>query len=551
MKIKILLIGINARYTHSNLAIRYLRNSILDLDYETEIAEYSINQLRLDILQDIFFRKPNVIAFSVYIWNSELVKTLLPETRKILPNCKLILGGPEVSFNAQEWLNDFPQIDHIITGQAEAGFRWLAENMFKTNEKIISKSNPHFCKIAFPYLEADFPQLNHKYIYYESSRGCSFKCSYCLSSRNDQKLEFRDVEQAKTELNWLLDKNPKIIKFVDRTFNINPKFSREIWQFLIEKDTNTKFHFEIHPELLQEIDFELMKKCPDERFQFEIGIQSTNPETLRAIYRTQDWEKIESNIRRLKKLENIHLHVDLIAGLPYEDKQSLIKSFNDIISLQADHFQVGFLKVLNGTQMQEKAIEYELAYQQNPPYQVLQTKWLSLEGLFEFQQIEKLVNVVYNSENFPTTYSQVISMFASPFYFFQTLRQFCLERLFDLNKRDWQSVAKNLLKFVKTKRPDAKDLFADCLRWDWCRIAAGHHYPEFLDCPQTKEWKRNGQEFLKTLNTDNNRFQSSQIKRTIYFSSASIEFQSKFASSNSIYAFVPVRKKKEIINLVT
>ena len=206
MSLKILLVGINARYTHSNLAIRYLRNAIHDLNYEVEIAEYSINQHLLDILQNIYFRKPDVIGFSVYIWNSELLKHLLPEIKKILPECKLILGGPEVSYNHEEWISAFSTVDNIITGHGEAGFRFMAENNFLWNDKIISKPNPLFSEIPFPFFEADFLELEHKYIYYESSRGCSFRCSYCLSSRSDQKLEFRSIEQVKTELNWLLQK---------------------------------------------------------------------------------------------------------------------------------------------------------------------------------------------------------------------------------------------------------------------------------------------------------------------------------------------------------
>ncbi|MCF7867168.1 MAG: DUF4080 domain-containing protein [Candidatus Cloacimonetes bacterium] len=551
MKTKILLIGINARYTHSNLAIRYLRNSIQNLNFETQIVEYSINQNSLDILQDIYFRKPDIIAFSVYIWNSELIKILLPEIKKILAECKLILGGPEVSFNSQEWLKNFPQIDYIITGYGEAGFRFLAENDFESDQKIISKLNQHFNQIPFPYLEEDFPEMEHKYIYYESSRGCSFKCSYCLSSRSDQKLEFRSLEQVKTELNWLLERNPKIIKFVDRTFNIKPDFSKVIWKFLIEKDTNAKFHFEIHPELLQNEDFEILEKCPADRFQFEIGIQSTNSKTLEAIHRKQNWEKIKSNIGRLNEMGNIHLHVDLIAGLPFEDRQNLIKSFNDIISLNADHFQVGFLKVLPGTEMQEKTEEFKLVYQQHPPYQVLKTKWLSLEDLFEFQQIEKLVNSIYNSENFCTTYSQLITEFSSPFQFFRTLLKFCIDQNFDLNKRDWQNVAENILTFVTNELSASINFSTDCLQWDWCQIASGHHYPIFLNSGKIKEWKVVGQELLKTWNNENEPFQSSQLKRTIYFKPSSKKLINKLKLKNSIYAFVPVQNKKEIIELVT
>ena len=216
---RLLLVGINARYTHLNLAIRYLRNYTIDLEYQTEIIEFSINQNILEILEQIVNTEPEIIAFSVYIWNTDIIRLLLPEIKKILPDSKIILGGPEVSYNPEDWLKEFSEIDFIICGAGEAGFRYLLENDFAVSNAIIRKKNPHFSQIPFPYLSSDFPEIKDKYIYYESSRGCSFKCSYCLSSRSDQALEFRDIENVKKKLTFLIKQNPKIIKFVDRTFN--------------------------------------------------------------------------------------------------------------------------------------------------------------------------------------------------------------------------------------------------------------------------------------------------------------------------------------------
>jgi radical SAM superfamily enzyme YgiQ (UPF0313 family) len=552
MSLKILLVGINARYTHSNLAIRYLRNALPPKNYEVDIAEFSINQNPLDILQDIYSRKPDVICLSVYIWNSDLIKKMLPDLKNIFPKSRLILGGPEVSYNPQIWIDNYPQIDQIIKGHGEAGLSFLAESNFTWQDKIIYKSNPKFSELPFPYLESDFPELEHKYIYYESSRGCSFRCSYCLSSRSDQKLEFRSIEQVKEELGWLLKREPKIIKFVDRTFNVKPDFARNIWKFLIEQSTNTKFHFEIHPELLSKVDFEILQNCPEDRFQFEIGIQSTNPSTLKAIHRSQNWQKTQENIQKLVALSNIHLHVDLIAGLPYEDWDSLIRSFNDIISLMTDHFQVGFLKVLPGTEMQEKVGEYGIVSQQNPPYQILQNKWLSFEDLSEFEQIEKLVNSIINSENFKITFAQMKKKFTNSYALFQSLLVFCANKSIDLNKRDWQSVAKLLWHFVNEHHISDLEFFLDCLRWDWCQIAAGHHYPDFLNSKKTKEWKAIG---LKSIRDERDRIdetiklQSSQINRSIFFMPKTGKFRDRMNLDESIYAFVPIGKKKVRIQL--
>jgi radical SAM superfamily enzyme YgiQ (UPF0313 family) len=548
MKTKILLIGINARFTHSNPAIRYIRNAVSDMDYDVLIKEYSINQSSLEILQSIYAQIPDIIAISVYIWNSDLVKKLLPDIKKILTHSKLILGGPEVNYVAQNWITAFPEIDCIISGYGESAFRRLAEDKFKTKKKIISQPNPPFRDIPFPYVDDDFPILNKKYIYYESSRGCSFRCSYCLSSRMDQKLEFRDIEQVKRELNWLLEKNIRIIKFVDRTFNFDPEFSREIWSFLIEKETDMKFHFEIRPDLLQEADFELLKKCPTDRFQFEIGIQTTNNLTLKAIHRFQSWKKIAENVHRLKQFGSIHLHVDLIAGLPFEDRNSLINSFNDIISLEAEHFQVGFLKVLPGTEMQEKAEEFKLVFQQHPPYQVLKTKWLTMEDLIDFMQIDKLVNSIYNSGNFKTTYSQVVSMFTSPYQFFETILHFCKIQRYDLNLREWQKVAEYFIKFVEKEFSDFLDFFRDCLRWDWCSLADSHYYPPIINCSQTRAWKSSG--FVMLQNETNSfGFRTFQINRAIFLKPTTILFREKMNLENSIYAFIKSENKIKIIEL--
>ncbi|MDA3812892.1 MAG: DUF4080 domain-containing protein, partial [Candidatus Cloacimonetes bacterium] len=429
---KLLLVGINARYTHSNLALRYLRNFVDDLEHKTEILEFSINQDMLAILEQITRVRPEFIALSVYIWNTDIIYSLLPEIKKILPDSKIILGGPEVSYNPEEWLSKFSEIDYIVCGAGEAGLRYLLENGLQIGNQIIRKKNPHFSEIPFAYLPSDFPEIKNKYIYYESSRGCSFKCSYCLSSRSDQTLEFRDLENVRKELAFIIKQEPRIIKFVDRTFNINKEHSREIWKFLIDLEPNMTFHFEIHPELLDDEDLQILKKCPKGLFQFEIGIQSTNPETLKAIQRSGNWEKTADIVHQLISLGNIHIHVDLIAGLPFEDMQGFERSFNDIFNLKADHFQLGFLKVLPGTEMAENADKFGITSTKMNPYIILKNQWLSFDDLNKIHKIETLLNVFSNSNKFKTTLQYLIPRFDSPFIFFNDLLDFLQTRNFDL-----------------------------------------------------------------------------------------------------------------------
>ncbi len=549
---KILLLGINARFTHSNLAIRYLRNYISDLPFKIVLKEISINCSLLEILAILYEEKPEIIGISVYIWNSEIVKKLLPEIKKILPKSQLILGGPEVSYNPEHWLEKFPQIDHIVCGLGEEGFRYLLEQ--GTSKKIIHKQNPHLFKIKFPYLDSDFPDLKQKYIYYESSRGCPFKCSYCLSSRTDQKLEFREFKQVKKELLFLIEKKPKIIKFVDRTFNLNPEHYRKIWKFLIEINHQIRFHFEIHPNLLENEDFEILKKCPKGLFQFEIGIQSTNPKTLQSIHRIYNWKETKQKIQELLKLKTIHIHVDLIAGLPFEDYSTFRNSFNNIYELKPDHFQLGFLKILPGTEMDEKAGEYEIINTKSAPYQVLKTRWLSFEELLQIHKIENLLNLFYNSHKFEMVILNLLEYFKSPFDFYQNLVKFSEKQEILFQQKNWFLNAKFLIQFIKKTLSSELDFFLDCLRWDWCKIAKSHFYPEFLRTKETENAKKAGYKYLKSLSKkgliqiNEISFSVSDLKKAIFFQPSSDAFRNKYVKKNECFAFIRINDITQIID---
>ena len=541
---KLLLVGINARYTHLNLAIRYLRNHINDLEYKTEIIEFSINQNILEILEQIAYNKPEILAFSVYIWNTDLVRILLPEIKNILPDSKIIMGGPEVSYNPKEWLKEFPEIDFIICGAGETGFRYLLENNLAISNAIIRRKNPHFSEIPFPYLPSDFPEIKNKYIYYESSRGCSFKCSYCLSSRSDQALEFRDIENVKKELAFLIKQNPKIIKFVDRTFNAKKEHSREIWKFLIELNPKITLHFEVHPELIDEKDLQILKNCPKRLFQFEIGIQSTNPETLKAIHRVNNWQKTSNIIKQLTLLGNIHIHVDLIAGLPFETMNDFEKSFNDIFSLNADNFQLGFLKVLPGTEMAENTNNFGIVSTRTNPYIILKNNWLSFEELSKLHKVETLLDVFSNSNKFKMTLKYLIPKFDTPFLFFDKLLKFLQTNNYDLQTKNWKKNAFELLQFIKENLPDDINFFFDCLRWDWCLQARSHYYPEFLRCDNDAEAKKEGYALLNShkikdiIKVDNIEISVSELKKVIYFIPKSNVFKQQILSNYDSALFV-------------
>ena len=316
----ILLLGINARYTHSNPALLYLKSSIADLDKNVSVIEFSTGESAEKIAGEIQSIKPDLLAISVYIWNSFLVKKIIKDIKTSLPGMKIVLGGPEVSYSSGEWMLEFGGIDYIITGGGEAAFRKLADPGLTMDRGVIPGCNPHFSLIRFPYTDDDMKNLKGRYIYYESSRGCPFNCSYCLSSVKGQNVEFRKIDQVRDELDFFSSYNLPLIKFVDRTFNLKKDHYFPVWEHIVKKfsGSGTCFHFEIFPELLDDDDLDFLSGVPSGLFQFEMGIQSTNAETLKEINRSGSWINAEEKIKKLAGMGNIHLHTDLIAGLPFE-----------------------------------------------------------------------------------------------------------------------------------------------------------------------------------------------------------------------------------------
>lgn len=440
---KILLAACNAKYIHSNLAVYNLKSCSGKYSPNVVIKEYTINQIRDDILKDIYLEQPDVICFSCYIWNISFVKELVPDLKKILPHVDFWAGGPEVSYDAVEFLKKNPAFFGVMIGEGEETFHELAgyyierkpENLkeirgvaFHDETKVPDivhtgwRELMDLSKVPFAY--SNLTEFKNRIIYYESSRGCPFSCSYCLSSI-DKKLRFRDIELVKNELQFFIDNKVPQVKFVDRTFNCKHDHAMAIWRYITEHDNGiTNFHFEISADLLREEELALMKTMRPGLIQLEIGVQSTNPQTIKAIRRTMDFEKLKGIVEQIHGFGNIHQHLDLIAGLPYEGYDSFHKSFCDVYALRPEQFQLGFLKVLKGSHMMEMTGEYQILYKDREPYEVLSTAWLTYGEILRLKMVESMVEVYYNSGQFKHTLVFLEQYFEDPFRMYEALGRF-------------------------------------------------------------------------------------------------------------------------------
>ena len=450
---KVLLTAINAKYIHSNLAVYSLKASAGEYKDKVEIAEFTINNQADFILKEIYKRKPDVLMFSCYIWNLSMIEEVMREFHKLCPDVPIWLGGPEVSFEVEAFLHEHPEVTGVMMGEGEETFRELCgiyvRHEAATGEVCLCKEDLADTKgIAFAYVEGDekktqvnewrsimdmstlpfsynkMEDFSNRIIYYESSRGCPFSCSYCLSSV-DKKLRFRDAELVKEELQFFIDQKVPQIKFVDRTFNCHHEHAMEIWKYIHEHDNGvTNFHFEVSADLLNEEELALMAQMRPGLIQLEIGVQSTNEVTIKEIKRTMKLECLKEIVEKVKSFGNIHQHLDLIAGLPYEDYDTFRKSFDEIYALHPNQLQMGFLKVLKGSYMYEHANEYGILYHDNPPYEVLATNWLSYDDMLRMKRIEEMLEVYYNSGQFEITMKVLGTHFDSAFDMFQKLGDF-------------------------------------------------------------------------------------------------------------------------------
>jgi len=505
--VKFLLVAVNAKYIHSNPAIYSLRAYAGEtLRAYVELAEYTINQFMQEILADIYNRKPDVIGFSCYIWNWKLIQELLAENPKLLPDTELWLGGPEVSYDADVILRQYPQLAGIMVGEGEATFRELLEYYVerrqreiaedelcdaagnlperelsaKLREKALALQHIHGLCLpsgftpfraltdmsSIPFLYDDLAPFENKIIYYETSRGCPYRCSYCLSSL-DRAVRFRDLGIVKRELQFFLDKRVKQVKFVDRTFNCNHDHAMAIWQYIYEHDNGvTNFHFEISAHILRKDEIALLNRFRPGLAQLEIGVQSVNPQTLGAIRRVMDVDRLGEIVEVIRRGGNIHQHLDLIAGLPFEDYGSFRESFNRVYHMRPQQLQLGFLKVLKGSEIWERAEEYGIRYLSQPPYEVLYTKWLSYGDVLRLKRIEEMVEIYYNSAQFTNTMLFLERAFPDPFAMYEALADFYEKRGYFVSSPARSYRYHVLLAFALEYDPERQEAYRELLTYD-------------------------------------------------------------------------------------
>ena len=436
---KILLAACNAKYIHSNPAVYDLKAYAAAYKDSVQIKEFTINQPKDEIMKEIYRSGADVVCFSCYIWNISFVRELIRDLKKILPDTAFWAGGPEVSFHAKDFLEDMPQVTGIMKGEGEETFLALAGYYLEGRGRLEEISGIVFRKEGeivdngfrepvdldrIPFIYENSGNFENRIIYYESSRGCPFSCSYCLSSI-DRKLRFRSLSLVKKELQFFLDHRVPQVKFVDRTFNCRHEHAMEIWKYILEHDNGvTNFHFEVSADLFREDELELIGRMRPGLIQLEIGVQSANPETLEAVHRKTDLEKLRRNVEKIRSFHSVHQHLDLIAGLPCEDYESFRRSFDFVYSMKPDQLQLGFLKVLKGSLMEEKAREYGITCKSLEPYEVLSTRWISYEEILKLKTVESMVEVYYNSGQFQYTLNWLTGFWEDAFSFYEDLGRF-------------------------------------------------------------------------------------------------------------------------------
>lgn len=479
---KVILTAINAKYIHSNLAVYSLRAYAKPYQKDISIAEYTINQQIDDILMDLYKRKPDILCFSCYIWNLTYVEELVREIKKIFPRITIWVGGPEVSYDAKDVLSRLAEVTGVMFGEGEETFLELLAHYYgegkplseiagvayrdEKNEICQNEWRKTIDLSSVPFVYQDMADFKNKIIYYESSRGCPFSCSYCLSSV-DKCLRFRDLELVKKELQFFIEEEVPQVKFVDRTFNCNHRHAMEIWTYLMEHDRGiTNFHFEVAADLLNEEELQLIEQMRPGLIQLEIGVQSTNEKTIREIRRTMKFSKVAEIVKRINQRGNVHQHLDLIAGLPFEDMESFQKSFDDVYDLQPEQLQLGFLKVLKGSYMEERAADYGLVYKSRPPYEVLYTNWLSYEDVLVLKMVEEMVETYYNSGQFTYTLRHLEKEFETPFQMYLKLGRFYENHKLHLMSHSRITRYEILLEFVESLGTEQEDLYRELLTFD-------------------------------------------------------------------------------------
>lgn len=507
---KTLLVSINSKFIHSNLAVRYLKAYTKNLDYDCITREFSINDKAYRVLEEIVKENAEIVAFSVYIWNVQFVKVVSTLLKLVKPGIVILFGGPEVSYDSENYLKNSCG-DYLICGEGEETYHEFIEYMIANKENInipLPKIKGLYVKdhekidffgirelidinsVVFPYSEQD--DLSNKIVYYEASRGCPFNCIYCLSS-TVHGVRFRNINKVKEELNFLLSKGVKLIKFVDRTFNCRETFASEIWRYLIELDTDAVFHFEISGDILTENELQLLSKAPKGRFQFEVGVQTTNDKVLKNINRYVNFLDIKEKVLELEKIKNIKQHLDLITGLPGEDYTSFKQSFNDVYSTLPEEIQLGFLKLLKGSQMRQEAEKWGMIYSPYPPYEILLTDEISFNEIQKLKRVEAVLDKYYNSQKFSNILNYFLKKFISPFDFYYELGTFFENRGYFGRSISSTDYYKAFLEFHKCFFNEDSLELGEIVKYDYLLHNKKKYLPPFLK----REINKNVENFIK------------------------------------------------------
>lgn len=508
-----LLVGINAKYIHLNPAIHSLKYSLSeDLQPSVEIAEYTINHVYEQILMDIFRKAPGMIGISCYIWNMDVVKRLCRDLGKVLPEVPIWLGGPEAAWSGEELFYELPQITGVMLGEGEVvfpkllaawregtaldevpglRFRRRMENpapgegrSFTTTVlpmfNIVTTADPALADMdALPFLYDKEIDFDHRIIYYESSRGCPYRCSYCLSAI-EKTMRYRSLKLVLRELQWFLDRRVPQVKFLDRTFNSHRDRTIAVWQYILEHDNGvTNFHFEVTADRMSDEEIELLRKMRPGLIQLEIGVQSTNPETLEAINRRTDMDRLRAVTEAIRQGKNVHQHLDLIAGLPFEDINSFANSFNEVYRMRPSQLQLGFLKVLKGSPIASQIIEFGLVYRDEPPYEVLQTDWLTYADIVRLKGIEEMVETYYNSHQFELTVEALVREYDSPFLFYAALADFAQKENPEGKSLSRMGLFEQLRRFIYEFFGKYKEVFDTLLTMDYYLRDNARNRPPF------------------------------------------------------------------------
>ena len=496
---KVLLTAINSKFIHSNLAVRYLKSFTRDMDYESVIKEFTINDREERILEEIIKEKPDIVSFSTYIWNVELISRISNLIKRVNPKIEILYGGPEVSFDSRKFLKENIG-DYVIEGEGEKTYRdfilykldeikldevkglhyKMLDNVFSNEKRPLMSMN----ELVFPYEENE--DLSNKIVYYEASRGCPFNCKYCLSSTSHG-VRFLDTDRVLKELMYFINKKVRLVKFVDRTFNCNHKFAMSIWKFLIDQNTNTEFHFEISGDILREEEIKLLATAPEGRFRFEVGVQTTNNEVLKNINRFVNFDDIKEKVVELQSIKHITQHLDLIAGLPGEDYESFINSFNDVYAIKPEEIQLGFLKLLKGSSMREEADEYGMEFSPYPPYEILKTNKISYEELIKLKKVEEMVDKYYNSKKFKNIINYFEKRFQTPFEFYYKMGLFFEEKGYFNKNIGNIEYYKVFLDFNREILKDDNKFVNEIVKFDYLLYNKKRGLPNFIKSGISKE----------------------------------------------------------------